>query len=345
MPALLTRKSSRPKRRTARSTASRLVPGSLMSPARASAAVPIERAKSSSSSESRGAASRTRRAPSAASSSAVARPMPLLAPLTMTTRPSKRAMYSPLSGCRAPSFVRATAVPGLRQCPHAIGERAYSFDLDADLVPFFEADRRFAKHPDACRRARENQVAWLECRGARDEADDVGNAKDHVRRRGVLHQDSVQRQPNPEILGIGNLLARHQSGTDRAERIKALCPHPLPVLELKVARGDVIRAEIPRDVVQRLLAEDIPGPATDDDGEFGLVIRADVARNEYLVLRPDQRIWPFREQQGRLGYLQAGLGGVVAIVESNADHFRWQCDRQVPLGFLPRLGRDPGHAS
>jgi hypothetical protein len=50
---------------------------------------------------------------------------------------------------------------------------------------------------NAGRRSRRDHVAGLERDRLADERDDLGDAEDHVRRRGVLHRLAVQPALNP----------------------------------------------------------------------------------------------------------------------------------------------------
>jgi hypothetical protein len=86
----------------------------------------------------------------------------------------------------------------------------------------------------------------------RDIADDVGAAEDHVGGGGILHALAVEFQPEAQRLRVGDFVARHQPGAERAEAVAALALVPLAAaLDLEGALGDVVEAAVAGDVLQR----------------------------------------------------------------------------------------------
>jgi hypothetical protein len=85
----------------------------------------------------------------------------------------------------------------------------------------------------------------------------------------------VEHGADLERVGIGNLVAGHEHGAERAEGVEALRLAPLAAAErpaLPVARGDVVAAGVAEHVVEGVGAGDVFAAPADDDREFALVV-------------------------------------------------------------------------
>src|SRR4051794_11953626 len=116
-------------------------------------------------------------------------------------------------------------------------DRPQVLDLDLHAIAGGEELRRGEREADARRRAGEDQVAGLEGDRLLQEADEVGDAEDQVRRARVLAQLAVDPRAQLEVLDIGDLVGGRHPGPPRAEGVGALGPRPLRLAALQVARG------------------------------------------------------------------------------------------------------------
>jgi len=71
---------------------------------------------------------------------------------------------------------------------------------------------------------------------------------------------------------VGRVEAGLHPRAERAERVEPLRPRPLPVLELKIARRDIVRAGVAEDHIDRPLLRHVPAEPADDHGELAFVV-------------------------------------------------------------------------
>ena len=161
----------------------------------------------------------------------------------------------------------------------------------------------------------------------------------------VLAQLVVDPAADAEGLRVGHLVGRDQVGAERQEGVDRLAQQPLGGAELERARGHVVGAGVAGDVVEGGGLGHPAGPPADDHGQLGLVV--DLLRlrgHEHVGAGTDDRVVVLREQDRLLGELLAGLAGVVAVVEADADDLA----RPGHRGQQPQLGqrarRAGGHA-
>src|SRR3954452_2230906 len=227
-------------------------------------------------------------------------------------------------------------------------------DLAPGPITGFEEHGRLAEHADAGRRAGDHQVAGFERDLPGDEADELRDREQHVRRRAVLHQDRsfglhavrrVGRDPpgaNGEARGGVDLAGRQEDGPDREEGVAPLRPQPLAIAllalaqrlwrALPVARAHVVRHDIARDVCERVRVRDPAGALADDDPELDLEIeRVRPVRADDGIAVAHDRVSELGEQERSLGGRPAAFRDVVAVVEPHAhDLPRPADDRQWP---------------
>ena len=131
------------------------------------------------------------------------------------------------------------------------------------------------------------------------------------------------------VVRVGDVRRRHERGPTGQNVSGRLAARPLSVLELEVARADVVRAQVAAHRLERVLLRHGLHPRPDDDAELGLVVALRHDRRDHdRLARPDQRVRPLREQQRLLRQLDALLLGVVPVVETDADDLARTLDRQ-----------------
>ena len=190
-------------------------------------------------------------------------------------------MVAPSTECTGPDGAggrgarqagRQRSAPG-RPCGLAgIAQHADALDLDLDHVTVAQEALRLAPDSDPGRRAGHDHVARFERERPRRVGDDLGHAEDHVAGVPVLERLARHGGAHAEGLWVGDLVARHQPRTERAERVEALAADPLAIAELEVARGDVVAAGVAEHVVERGCLGDLARPAPDDDSQLRLVV-------------------------------------------------------------------------
>ncbi len=187
-------------------------------------------------------------------------------------------------------------------------------------VPRLQEDRRLAGEADAGRRARRDEIAGRERDEVREVADEVAHVEDE--RLGVsgLHERAVHPQLEIEDVGIGDLGAVRDVRSHRGQGVADLAGRPLTGDELEVAGAHVVDDRVTGHVVERALARHEAGGAADDDAEldFPVELLRSARPQDRLAGIEDGGV-PLREDGWLLGNRLAGLLGVVAVVEADAD--------------------------
>ena len=96
--------------------------------------------------------------------------------------------------------------------------------LADDVVPLegLAADLRIGRPRGAARRAGLDHEAGLQRVEVGEEGDDLGDAPDHLRRGVVLADLAVDERPKPELLRVGDLVARDDPGPERRGGVEVL---------------------------------------------------------------------------------------------------------------------------
>ena len=148
----------------------------------------------------------------------------------------------------------------------------------------------------------------------------------------VLQQLGAEPLGDPESRSVAELVDRHERRQEGAERVEALRADPLLVPGLDRPRADVVRDGVPGDVGERVVARDPPPAASDHHGELCLRVHVRVfAREHDRLAGLDQRGRELGEQDRRLGQIASLLGGVIVVVQPDADDL----PRPVDLELLP----------
>ncbi len=155
--------------------------------------------------------------------------------------------------------------------------------------------------------------------------------EDHVRRRSFLDRLAVDPRAQLQLAQVADLVERDQRRPAGRERVDRLAARPQRVLHLQVARADIVERHRTGEMGERVGLADVARRAPDHERELGLVVDAvRMRRGQHDVLAAaDQRVGELREPHRRLGDLLAGLFGVVAVVEPDADDLLRREDRRV----------------
>ena len=144
----------------------------------------------------------------------------------------------------------------------------------------------------------------------------------------------VDFEPQVQVLRI-DLVRGDEPGTDRAERVAALALVPrTAALQLERALGNVVDDAIAGDMRQRVFLGDVAAGRADDDAELDLPVGLfRPARDLDIVVRTLDRAGPFAEHDRLGGERHVALGGVVRIVQADADELAGARDaRPDPRG-------------
>ena len=151
-------------------------------------------------------------------------------------------------------------------------------------------------------------------------------------------------QRMPSVLGIADLVGRHQPRAHRAERVERLTAHELLVAELEIARRNVVQARVAADVLECLRLVHAPAGAPDDDCQLGL----EVDRLRQPGIPADFRAGAdhgsreLGEQNGVIGRIAAALARVLAVVHARGDDLSRPRDRGEELDLVERDTRIGG---
>src|SRR2546429_2321562 len=194
---------------------------------------------------------RTSCAPSCAKRIALARPMPLAAPVITAAFPARR--------------------PGLTVGTEALARGAEAVDAELDLVPVDQKAGRFLRQSDAGGRAGGDDVTGQQRHELADVADERGHVEDEVFRRAGLLGLPVHFQPHGGVVDVGDLLGRCEEWAQRRKRVAAFPFYPLAAaLELKGPLRVVVMQHVARDVGESCVPLDVARAATDDDRKLHL---------------------------------------------------------------------------
>src|SRR3954452_14811694 len=117
-----------------------------------------------------------------------------------------------LVGPSLTACLTAAAEPPESRLGHLVAQRPDLFDPDLDHIAGFE--ELAARRPDPGRRSRQDEVAGMKRHPARQSGDLLGQVEDHVLAVGVLFEDIVDPQLEPQVLGIADVARWHDPGPD-----------------------------------------------------------------------------------------------------------------------------------
>src|SRR6266550_32237 len=238
---------------------------------------------------------------------------------------------------------------GLTSCvDDPVAQRSYTLDLRLDDIARLEKLRRGAREADAVWRSGRDHRAREQSHPLGDPFDHRIDRVDHVARVAVLLGLAVDAEQEPQRLRIGNLVPRHDPGTDWAETVKALALEVLAAPpELDVARADVVHRDKAKDVVKSAHTRNVDAAPADDKAQLDLPV--DLTRHRGvdtdIVMRAGDAGDGFGEHGGRIDNpadSPCALLRMRLVVAPDGDHVAaglWQRRQQlnavdtVPLGL------------
>ena len=162
----------------------------------------------------------------------------------------------------------------------------------------------------------------------------MGDAEDHGLGRSILELMAVDLEPHVQVLRVGNFIFGNEPRADRAECVGALPFYPLAgPFELEGALGEIVHHAIAGHVVQRFGFLDVFRFFADDYAEFDFPVGFDgIAGNDHVVVGAADRGCGFHEDDWFGGNFHAGFGGVIGIIEADADEFADAADAGADAG-------------
>src|SRR5215469_3835214 len=145
----------------------------------------------------------------------------------------------------------------LRLVRYRIRQRPNSFDGD------FHGVSRIQR-TDTSRGSGGDEISGLKRHHLRDEAHDHIDGEEKVDGISILTQLSVHARLNANA--FPRVQVRSNDRANRTERVKSLCPRPLAVFVLQVARGDIVNAGVTQDEIANVvrLAQKVAALSDDD---------------------------------------------------------------------------------
>src|SRR6267143_2236618 len=146
----------------------------------------------------------------------------------------------------------------------------------------------------------------------------------------VLAELVVHFQPHVQAAGVGYLITSGKKRADGSERIRTLALHPLAAtLELEAPFGVVIVKCVAGDELERLFLCYVGGGLSHDHCQFHFPIQLlGISGNTDKVIGADNRRGSLHENYWFPRHFLTTLGGMVAVVEPDADDFAWPADRR-----------------
>src|SRR2546426_158131 len=204
-------------------------------------------------------------APSRPNRRALARPMPVAAPVMTAAFPLRRTL-------------------AIR--PHALASGAEPVDAELHLVSLDEVARRALAESHAGGGAGGDDVAGQERHELADITDERRHVEDELAGRAALLGRAVHPEPQAQVVNVADLVRRSEEGPERGEAVAALALHPLAAtLELEGPFGVIVVEHVAGDVPQRLVPLDIRRPTPDHDRQLHLPVQLGaVSRDEDVVV-------------------------------------------------------------
>src|SRR6185312_10988356 len=169
-------------------------------------------------------------------------------------------------------------LPGLAKLVHAQGH---------DVAGPQENGGRLLAGPDSGRRTGGDDVAGIERHEAAAVRDQGAHGKNHPAGVAGLHALAVHIEPHAQLLGIADLIGRHEPVADRSEGVTALALVPgAAAAELEFTLAHIVHQHVAGDVAQGLRFLDIAGGAADDHAQLHFPVTLDrFLRQHDIVVR------------------------------------------------------------
>src|SRR5262249_44598683 len=123
-------------------------------------------------------------------------------------------------------------------------------------------------------------------------------------------------------ISIAQGLRCNEVRAHRGKSVERLCPQPLTVRKLQIARRDIIDDGVTGDILEGCLDRDLAGPPPHDHSQlsFEIDLLAHLGQDDGLV-RPGDSIGIHSKQQRLLWDLSFSFFDVISVVEADTDKF------------------------
>ena len=221
---------------------------------------------------------------------------------------------------------------------------AEAFDAEGHDLSGAEVDGGLLAEAYSGRGAGGDDVAGVEAHEVAEVADQVGDSVDHGGGGAVLVAVTVDFEPHAEVLGVGDFVGGDEPWADGAEGVCGLALDPLAgAFELEGALGEVVDDAVAGDVGEGVGLGDVAGFLADDDAQFDFPIGLEGAAGEDdIVIGAADGGGGLHEEEGFGGDCHAGLGGVIGVVEADAEEFADAGDAGADAGVAGDDGQGVG---
>ncbi len=190
--------------------------------------------------------------------------------------------------------------------------------------PCLEEHSWVPRHADPGWRPRGDDVARHQGHVLADIAQKLGDAEHHGRTVAGLHARAVEVEGEVERLRIRHLVLGHEPRPQRSEALVALGLDPFAgAALLQAPLRHVVADAIAGDESKRVRLRHLLRRAADDESELDLEIHAlPIGRHQDRVIRAGNAGGRLGEHDRHLGNRHPGLGGVIPVIETDAEEFR-----------------------
>ena len=201
-------------------------------------------------------------------------------------------------------------------------QRAQPFDGDPHHVTGPQPALGFAGRPHTAGRARGDQVARFQGHKRGEVCNQFIDGKDRVAGIGRLQNFAVDGELNVQIVGVGDLVGGDQGLPHGAESVKGLAHGPLAGAHTVIPCAHIIEGQVARHIVQSVRGPFITGRASDDKGEFSLVVHLlGASEQDNRHAGADHRVVVLGKDSGMIRDGLVRFHGVIPIVEADAENF------------------------
>lgn len=161
---------------------------------------------------------------------------------------------------------------------HNIDNLANPLNLNHNLIPILQPNRRLHADTNASRSTRHNQTTRLQRLPRAQETHQLPNPKHQIPRIALLPLLPIHKRPQRQPARVPQQLRRRDARPEGSVLVEALAEAPLRhhagfvLVHLPVAAADVVARHVARDVREGVGFGDVLGVFADDDGQLAFVV-------------------------------------------------------------------------
>lgn len=246
-------------------------------------------------------------------------------------RDSRKGTFEKLHGSQSSQRETESKQPGLSGAlwqsllDDRIGQRTDPFDLHGHRISRNQPALRGAGHADSMGSSGHDDGAGQERGTSAEKLNQSRHIEDHIVCAPVLQSLAAYGRANLQVVGVLDLVARHDAGSQRTKRVERLGsgPLPAPFFLLPIPRADVVGASVSQHVVERFCPGNIFAALANDNCQFAFVIHlvaGEMPRKDDRVARILDRGHGFHKLHRVFGNLRLGFLRVPPVVETDREN-------------------------